>query len=1070
MKHKLKKVLVLGSGALKIGEAGEFDYSGSQALKALKEEGIRTVLINPNIATVQTSKEMADIIYFLPIKPDFVSRVIKKERPDGILLGFGGQTALNCGLTLSKKGVFRKYGVRVLGTPIETISKTEDRALFKKSVKHAGLKTPRSIVANSLQEARGAARSIHYPLILRAGYSLGGEGSTVVKNQEDLSESVIKILRFAQQVLVEEYLGGWKEIEYEIMRDEADNCIAVCNMENVDPMGIHTGESIVVAPSQTLNNYEYHVLRSRAISLVRSLGVVGECNVQFALDSASDDYRVIEMNARLSRSSALASKATGYPLAYVAAKLALGYLIPDLKNSITKVTSACFEPALDYIVVKIPRWDLKKFSNVSKRIGSEMKSVGEVMAIGRSFEEAFQKAIRMLDIGVSGFTRLKNSNFKKDLAEELREPTDERIFAIAEALEKGWGSGKIASLTYIDRWFIEKMKNIVDLTKELRRVKKLTPGLLLGLKKAGFSDEYIAEVLKQGEAHVRSLREKWHIVPRVKRIDTLAAEYPTKTNYLYYSYDAICDDKDRSLRKKKQSNKKVIILGSGPYKIGSSVEFDWCCVSALRTLRRLGYETIVINCNPETVSTDYDECDHLYFEELTLERVTDIYKKEKPLGIIVSMGGQIPNNLALKLKNTGLNILGTSAEAIHNAENRHTFSGLLDGLKIAQPPWKEFVSFKNINQFAEKNGYPVLVRPSYVLSGAAMGVAFNEKDLNAMLRRALMGISPERPVVVSKFITGAKEFEIDAIAQEGTLLGWALSEHVENAGVHSGDATMVFPAQKIYEETRTKAIEIAKRIAGVLKITGPFNIQFLAKNNEVMVIECNVRASRSFPFISKVSGVNFIDISVRAILGKTMRPIFYKQPEFVGVKAPQFSFSRLRGSDPVLTVEMTSTGEVACLGDTVEEALLKSLLATNFRFPQKKILVSLGGDENKSEFLESLKELKRMGFDIFTTPRTAEFFGRYGIHTTILYKPSDGKRPSVEEKIKAGGIDLVVNTSDEGFPEHIPDDYRMRRTAVDFNVPLITNIQLAKLFIRSLSMLKKKRIKLKIKSWNDCLR
>ncbi len=1069
-----KKVLILGSGALKIGEAGEFDYSGSQALKALSEEGIRTVLVNPNIATIQTSKGMADQIYFLPVNAEFVEKVIERERPNGILLGFGGQTALNCGLELARHGVLEKYGVRVLGTSVKTIKITEDRALFRQTLERIGLDTPLSQPTKTLTDAMKAADDIGYPVIIRGGYSLGGRGSAVAHGSAELQEAARKALSAVPQILVEEYLEGWKEVEYEVVRDAADNCLTVCNMENVDPMGIHTGESIVVAPSQTLTNHEYHKLRAIAIKLIRALKVVGECNVQFALDPRSDVYRIIEVNARLSRSSALASKATGYPLAYVAAKLALGYTLPELKNSVTKVTTVCFEPALDYITVKIPRWDLKKFTNVSKRIGSEMKSVGEVMAIGRTFEEALQKAIRMLDIGADGL--VANTNFAfSNLLQELRAPTDERLFAIAEALRQRWTVRRVAEFTHIDPWFLYKMKRIVDLerlVRELPQGQSFSEGLSLRtIKQAGFSDLQIARLTGRSEQEIRELRIKIGCVPQVNQIDTLAAEYPAKTNYLYMTYHGVVISPParggaRGGRRK-YAKKKILILGSGAYKIGSSVEFDWCAVNTVRTLKRLGYETIVVNCNPETVSTDYDECDRLYFEELTLERILDICAAERPYGVIVSVGGQIPNTLALSLSQAGIKILGTPARAIHQAEDRHVFSTLLKRLQIAQPHWKEVTNFNAIKNFADKVGYPVLVRPSYVLSGAAMAVAFTDEQLMKILEQVRGTINNEHPVVVSKFISGAKELEIDAVAQKGKLVVWALSEHIENAGVHSGDATIVLPARKIYRETEDKIVEITRRIAKALNITGPFNVQFLAKSNLVMVIECNLRASRSFPFVSKVLNVNFIELAIRVIIGEKFKPIILKKFDYVGVKAPQFSFSRLHGADPVLAVEMRSTGEVASLGTSVEEALLKSLIATGFEMPKRSILLSLGGDQNKIELLSYIQKLIAMGYGLYATPRTAEFLKRYDVQTSVLTKPSSGDGNSVLQMLRSRHIDLFINTSDEAFPEHIPDDYRMRRTAVDFNIPLITNIQLAKIVINSLNSFKNGTITLDIKAWDE---
>lgn len=1059
-REKIKKVLVLGSGAISIGQAGEFDYSGSQAIKALKEEGIKTILINPNIATIQTSDYLADKIYFLPLNSYFVEEVIKKEKPDGILLGFGGQTALNVGIELYEKGVFKKYKVKILGTPIESIIKTEDRDLFVKTIKEIGLKVPNSRAVTSIEEAVEVAKSIGYPVMCRIAYALGGLGSGLAKNEEELKEICKKAFSFTKQILIEEYLSGWKEIECEVVRDSYNNCIVVCSMENVDPMGIHTGESIVVAPVQTLTSSEIFKLRSLSIKVIRHLNIVGECNIQFALDPNSEDYRIIEVNARLSRSSALASKATGYPLAFIATKLALGYSLTDLENSITKVTSACFEPALDYVVVKYPRWDLQKFRRVSPRISSEMKSVGEVMAIGRTFEEALQKALRMLDKGFEGLAC--NDVRFNDLEKEIKEPTDKRIFAVYEAIKQGLSIEKIHALSGIDPWFLYKIKNIADLEKTLSKFKlnNIPPSLLREAKQRGFSDKQIAILTGSKEMDVRKKRKKLGIIPYVKQIDTFAAEYPAKTNYLYLTYNACFDDLE--FKKKNQ----VIVIGSGPYRIGSSVEFDWCCVNAVITLKKMKYPTIVINCNPETVSTDYDICDKLYFEELTLERVVDIYEKEKPEGIILSMGGQIPNNLALPLYNLGIPILGTSPIDIDRAEDRHKFSQLLDELGIDQPAWKELTSIEDAEKFADKVGYPVIVRPSYVLSGAAMSIALSREELRNYLKRA-SEVSKEHPVVISKFITDAKEIEIDAVANKGNLYCYAISEHVENAGVHSGDATLVLPPQRTYLETMRRIKIITKKIANALNITGPFNIQFIAKDNEVKVIECNLRASRSFPFVSKVLKINFIEIATKIIMGKHLQKLDRSSfdLDYVGVKAPQFSFFRLKGSDPVLSVEMTSTGEVACLGDDFNEAFLKSLLSVGFRLPEKNILLSTGPIKSKAELLEDIRTLYKMGYKLYATRGTAEFLKLNGIDTEILYWPLENKEPNTLTYIADRKIDLVINIPKNIEKEELDNDYLIRRKAVDFNVPLITNVQLAKRFIEAISSISVND--LKIKSWDD---
>jgi len=1055
----MKKVVLLGSGALKIGQAGEFDYSGSQAIKALKEEGISVILINPNIATIQTSEALADKIYFLPVTPYFVEKVIAKEKPFGILLGFGGQTALNCGVALHEKGVFAKYGVDVLGTSIQAIMDSEDREKFVQKLTEIGLKVPRSIAVTSVQEAVAAAEKIGYPVMARVAYALGGLGSGISFDKETLTETAKKAFAFIDQILIEEYLEGWKEVEYEVVRDKYDNCITVCNMENFDPMGIHTGESIVVAPSQTLSNKEYHKLRDISIRVIRHLGIVGECNIQFAADRYSDDYRIIEVNPRLSRSSALASKATGYPLAFIAAKLALGYSLTDLPNSITKRTMACFEPALDYVVVKIPRWDLTKFKRASKKIGSEMKSVGEVMAIGRRFEEALQKAIRMLQVGMYGV--VCNDISFDDLAHELKSPTDRRLFAIAEAMRR-LTIDEIHALTDIDRWFLYKIKNIVDLETEIREhdFPSLSKDLLARAKQLGFSDKQIALLFGKEEPDVRGLRTKHGIRPVIKQIDTLAAEYPAQTNYLYLTYNGTEDDVDFS------DANKVVVLGSGSYRIGSSVEFDWCCVNAVLTLRDLGYKTIMINYNPETVSTDYDICDKLYFDELSFETVADIYELEKPEGLISSMGGQIPNNLALKCHQYGLTILGTSPRSIDGAENRHKFSALLDDLGIDQPEWKELTDVEGAKSFANSVGYPVLVRPSYVLSGAAMSVALNDGELDRYLEVASR-VSPEFPVVISKFIENAKEIEIDAVAKGGELYVYAICEHVENAGVHSGDATMVLPPQRTYLETTRRMKKIARQIASSLQINGPFNIQFMAKDNDVKVIECNLRASRSFPFVSKIFKLNFIDLATKVIMGIDVPQIDKScfELDYVGVKAPQFSFTRIKGADPILSVEMASTGEVACIGDSFEEAFLKALLSVGFRFPNKSVMLSTGPFESKSKFLPQAKRLVDMGFQLYATRGTADFIKYHGIPSQVLSWPLEKKEPNALTYIQELKLDLIINIPKSFEEEELTNDYILRRKAVDFNIPLITNLQFAERFIDALARIKQEE--LIIKSWDE---
>jgi carbamoyl-phosphate synthase large subunit len=1059
-KVKVKKVLLLGSGAIKIGQAGEFDYSGSQAIKALKEEGVKTVLVNPNIATVQTSDYLADKVYFLPLDVHFVEKVISIEKPDGILLGFGGQTALNVGIELAKQGVLEKYNVEVLGTPIETILNTEDRDLFVKKIREIDLKVPVGKAVRSTDEAVKVAEKIGYPVMCRIAYALGGLGSGVATNKKQIVEITRKAFSFTKQILIEEYCDGWKELEYEVVRDRYNNCIVVCSMENIDPMGIHTGESIVVAPVQTLTASENFKLRAIAIKVIRHLGVVGECNIQFALDPASEDYRIIEVNARLSRSSALASKATGYPLAFIATKLVLGHSLTEIENIITKETSACFEPALDYIVLKYPRWDLQKFRKVSLNIGSEMKSVGEVMAIARTYEEVLQKAIRMLDVGMKGLV-CNNLKFN-DLDKELKEPTDKRMFAIAEAIERGYSIDKIYKLTRVNPWFLYKLKNIVEIKKKLRchRLRNLPSTLLKEAKKKGFSDLQIALLIKDTPAEVRKKRKQLGIIPYVKQIDTLAAEYPAKTNYLYLTYNGCRDDLD--FKEKNQ----VVVLGGGAYRIGSSVEFDWCCVNSVATLRNLKYRTIMINCNPETVSTDYDICDKLYFDEITFERVMDICEKENPLGIIVSMGGQIPNNLALLLYNAGISILGTSPLNIDRAEDRHKFSQLLDKLEVDQPEWSELASLQEAEEFADKVGYPILVRPSYVLSGAAMSIALSKYELRKYLKKA-SEVGKEHPVVISNFITGAKEIEIDAVAKKGDLVCYAISEHVENAGVHSGDATIVLPPQRTYLETMRRIKIIAKKIAKSLKITGPFNIQFIAKDNDVKVIECNLRASRSFPFVSKVFKINFVDLATKIIMGKRVPTIDRSSfdLDYVGVKAPQFSFARLKGSDPILGVEMASTGEVACLGDDFNEAFLKSLISVGFSFPRKTILLSTGPIDSKTELLKSTKILEELGFKFYATKGTADFMKANGIKADVLYWPLEDKEPNALSCIADGKIDLVINIPKNIEKEELDNDYLIRRKSVDFGVPLITNLQFAKRFVEAIYKISLED--LKVKSWDE---
>jgi len=1055
----MKKVLLLGSGALQIGQAGEFDYSGSQAIKALKEEGITVVLINPNIATIQTSDYLADKIYFLPVTPYFVKKVIKKEKPEGILLSFGGQTALNCGVELHKKGILKRHKVKVLGTSIKTIMDCEDRNCFIKRLKEIDVCIPQSTAVNSVEQALTAAKKIGYPVMARVAYALGGLGSSLSFHEQSLKDRIQKAFSFTSQILIEEYLEGWQEIEYEVVRDNQDNCITVCNMENFDPMGIHTGESIVVAPSQTLTDREYHRLREISIQVIRHLNIVGECNIQFALNKTHGEYRIIEVNPRLSRSSALASKATGYPLAFIAAKLALGHSLIDLPNSITQKTKACFEPALDYVVVKIPRWDLTKFKRASNKIGSEMKSVGEVMSIGRNFEEALQKAIRMLQVGMYGLVcnEIKFKNLKK----ELKNPTDKRIFAIAEAV-KDLPIKKIQEITQIDPWFLYKIKNIVDLFQKLKtnKFEDLPRELLVQSKKVGFSDKQIGLIFGKEELEIRELRNKLSVFPFIKQIDTLAAEYPAQTNYLYLTYNSIEDDIDFD------EKNSVMVLGSGSYRIGSSVEFDWCCVNTVICLRSLGYKTIMINYNPETVSTDYDICHRLYFDELSFEAVADIYEKEKPKGIIISMGGQIPNNIAFKCSQYGLKILGTTPQNIDNAENRHKFSSLLDKLDIDQPEWKELTNIDEAKEFAENVGFPVLIRPSYVLSGAAMSVALNNSELVDYLQRA-SAVSPEYPVIISKFIENAKEIELDGVARKGELFIYAICEHVENAGVHSGDATMVLPPQRTYLETTRRMKKITRKIVKALEINGPFNIQFIAKDNMVKVIECNLRASRSFPFVSKIFKLNFVELATKLIMGRDLPPIDKScfELDYVGVKAPQFSFTRLKGADPVLNVEMASTGEVACIGDDFEEAFLKALLSVGYDFPKKNILLSTGPFESKALFLPEVKRLKNLGFSLYATSGTADFLQYNGIESMILYWPLQKKEPNIISYIQQRKLDLIINIPKSMEEEELTNDYIIRRKAVDFNIPLITNLQFAERFIDAVSKLKQED--LAVKSWDE---
>ncbi len=1054
-----KNVLILGSSALKIGQAGEFDYSGSQAIKALKQEGIRTVLINPNIATIQTSEHLADEVYFLPITPESVEEVIERERPDGILLSFGGQTALNCGLELEDAGVLEKYGVRVLGTPTGAIRDTEDRERFVRRLDEVNADYPKARAATSIEQAVEIANELGYPVMARVAFTLGGMGSGICVDEAQLRERAHKALAHGPQVLVEEYLKGWKEIEYEVVRDRHDNCLTICNMENFDPLGIHTGESIVVCPSQTLSNREYHNLREVAIRVIRHLGVVGECNIQFAVDPESEEYRIIEVNARLSRSSALASKATGYPLAFVAAKLGLGYGLHELPNSITRETSAFFEPALDYCVVKVPRWDLKKFRGVTPTLGSGMKSVGEVMSIGRTFEEAIQKALRMLDTGRHGL--VANEPYEpEDLDKELAEPTEERIFSVVEALQRGYTVARVHELTHIDEWFLEKIARVVRTARALEDVSidDAEPELLAEAKRRGFSDRQIQILTGAEGGAVRERRKALGITPKIRQIDTLAAEYPAQTNYLYLTYNADRDDtlaearQPAGSRRNERAGKTVLLLGSGAYRIGCSVEFDWCCVTAGMTLRQLGYRTVMLNYNPETVSTDYDEFHQLVFDEISFESVLDLCDKLEPEGVVVSMGGQIANNLAMKLHRAGIKILGTSPEDIDRAENRNTFSALLDELGIDQPEWEELSTLEDAVAFAQRVGYPVLVRPSYVLSGAAMAVATSDDELRTYLQRAAR-VSAEFPTVISKYVENAKEIEFDAVAQDGEILVYAISEHVENAGVHSGDATLVFPPQRTYQETIRQVRAYARRIAQRLNINGPFNIQFIAKDNAVKVIECNLRASRSFPFVSKVIKKNFIDMATRVIAGQRVRKpdssIF--ELNHVGVKAPQFSFSRLDGADPTLGVEMASTGEVGCLGDDFSEAYLKALESVGFRFPINTILLSLGPIVAKAELLAGIKELARRGVTLEATHGTAQFLDEAGVPVTRVGWPLDGEPGNAVQRMKEGAYDLVINIPSSNRPDELTNGYRIRRSAVDFNVPLMTNKQAAQRLIEALT-------------------
>lgn len=1064
----IKKVLVLGSGAIKIGEAGEFDYSGSQAIKALKEEGVKTILVNPNIATIQTSQFLADEVYFLPVTDFFVAKVIQKEKPDGILLSFGGQTALNCGINLYQKGILKKNNVLILGSPISSILLTEDRSKFARHLEKIGLPIPKSKATKTINGALNIANDIGFPVMVRSGFALGGQGSGIAKDEKELKLLAEKALAFSPQILIEQYLHHYKEVEYEVVRDMYDNCITVCNMENMDPMGIHTGDSIVVAPSQTLNNFEYHTLRAAAIKIVRSLDIVGECNVQFALNPYPNvlqndnrmDYYVIEVNARLSRSSALASKATGYPLAYIAAKLSLGKNLTQIKNTVTKITQSCFEPALDYIVVKIPRWDIEKFKGADEQIGSSMKSVGEVMGIGRTFEEALQKAIRMLDLDLEGAAEKKILANGKSLKDLLVNPTPKRIFAIAQAIRKSHSLKTINKLTGIDPWFLYRIKNIVDSEKQVLKSKKtLTRSQILRLKQLGFSDKKIGQLLGKSDLEIRSLRKKLNITPSVLQIDTLAGEFEAKTNYLYLTYNASHHDI------KPIEKKGVIVLGSGPYRIGSSVEFDWTSVNAVLNLKEHKKYSITINCNPETVSTDYDISDRLYFEELTFERIADIYEFENPYGIIVSVGGQTPNNRAHLLKAYGFHVLGTDPSNIDRAEDRNKFSKLLDELGVVQPAWNKFTDLKRALLFCEKVGYPVLIRPSYVLSGSNMRICHTLEELAYFLSDATL-VSQEYPITVSRFIEEAKEIELDAVAQNGEIKAFVISEHIENAGVHSGDATIVLPPQKIYVETQRKIEDVGKKLAKELSITGPFNIQFLAKDNEISVIEINLRASRTFPFISKVTGVDFIKLSVNAFFQKQTERILVNSIKSVAVKVPQFSFARLTGADPILHVEMASTGEVACFGDDLEEAFLKGELSIGGKIPKKGVFISLGGEENKLKFLDSTQLLSKLSLPIFASEKTAKFLQKNSIKAKKLHKIYERKSPNILDYFQKGRVDLAINLveyakKDEG------DHYTIRRAAIDYNIPIFTNLEKAKLFVRAITT--KKLEELPIKPWSEYL-
>jgi carbamoyl-phosphate synthase large subunit len=1080
--NKFKKILILGSGALKIGEAGEFDYSGSQAIKALKEEGIKTILINPNIATIQTSKELADEIYFLPVKPYFVEKVIAKERPDGILLSFGGQTALNCGMELYKKGILKKYNVSILGTPISAIILTEDRQKFADHLAKINISTPRSHEATNLEEAEKIANEIGFPVMVRAGFTLGGQGSGVVKNHQELESTVQNALSFSPQVLIEQYLHHYKEIEYEVVRDQYDNCITVCNMENMDPLGVHTGESIVVAPSQTLTNEEYHSLRTASINIVRSLGIVGECNVQFALNprphpkggrhvganhhspsfevdkTKTPDYHVIEVNARLSRSSALASKATGYPLAYIAAKLALGYKLTDLQNKVTTVTKAAFEPALDYIVVKIPRWDLEKFKGADQKLGTGMKSVGEVLGLGRTFEEAYQKACRCLDLEHEGATSERLLIEENNILTHLSTPTPKRNFILAKAIRQGISIKKIHELSGIDPWFLYRIKNIVDEEEKLKKSKNLSAANILHLKQLGFSDKKIGELVGSTGLEIRTLRKKLNILPSVLQIDTLAAEFPARTNYLYMTYNAQHNDI------KETGENGVIVLGSGPYRIGSSVEFDWCSVNTVYRLKDHNKKSIIINCNPETVSTDYDISDRLYFEELTFERITDIYEFENPLGIIVSVGGQTPNNRAKALHDAGVRILGTNPNDIDRAENRSKFSSLLDDLNIKQPAWEAFSTLEDAKKFAQTVGYPVLIRPSYVLSGAAMNLCFNDQDLCVYIHEATR-ISQEYPVTVSKFFERAKEIELDAVAQNGRIKASVISEHIEYAGVHSGDASIVLPPQTLSIEIEEKMKAAAKNIAKVLNITGPFNIQFLLRDNEIYIIETNLRASRTFPFISKVTGINLIKIFINTLFTKDIPEIKIPKINFCAVKVPQFSFARLTGADPIVGIEMASTGEVACFGEDLEEAYLKSILSIMPKNPTTGIFISIGGDQKKQAFLKTAKLLPRLNLPIYATEKTSKFLNENNIKAKTLYKIHEKKSPNILDFFQEKKIDLVIIITDKNIKKELNDDYMIRRTAVDNNIYVMTKIKNTELFIKSYVF--KGLANLQIKSWNE---